>query len=369
MNSIVFGLLLAVAAGPGGAQVPAPVASKATKTDKPQGSKQKPAGPKATEPLFKSADAVQVTIKGPIASLYGGRSVPAPGVPATLTVAGTADELAMTLAPRGITRRKRENCPFPPLWIDFVNKPPANSVFKGQNKLKLVTHCRQPESFQQYVLLEYAAYRLYKVMSPVSFGVRLAQVNYVDGGGKPVISRMGFVIEDGGEVAKRNQLAEFKGVTRIRPAQIDAHAGARVAMFQYLIGNLDWAIIAGPEGEDCCHNSRLFGAKAATTALIPAPYDFDFSGFVDAPYAAPPAQLNVANVRTRRYRGYCVHNAELASVAAEFNAKRPQLLAAIDEIAPIDAGAKAKARKYVDGFFEDIASPAAITRNFEKTCL
>jgi hypothetical protein len=375
-RSIAIGLIVAMFAVPGGAQAPAPTIANADKpksdkpkSDKPKSDKPKSAGPKAVEPLFQSADIVQLTIKGPIGSLTGGRSVPEPGVPATLTVAGSADALPVTLAPRGITRRKRDTCPFPPLWVTFTEKPPATSVFKGQKKLKLVTHCRQPESFQQYVLLEYAAYRLYQLISPASFAVRLARIDYIEASGKPVVSRTGFLIEDGDEVAKRNQLAEFKGVTRIRASQLDSHAAARVAMFQYLIGNLDWAMIAGPPGEDCCHNARLFGAKGATSALVPAPYDFDYSGFVDAPYAVPPEQLNINNVRTRRYRGYCVHNAELASVAAEFQAKRPQLLAAIDSVPQLDAGAKAKARKYVEGFYEDIASPAAIAENFEKTCL
>ena len=54
---------------------------------------------------------------------------------------------------RGITRRDSEICPFPPLRVVFTEKPPAMSLFKGQKSLKLVTHCRPAESFQQYLLL------------------------------------------------------------------------------------------------------------------------------------------------------------------------------------------------------------------------
>ena len=32
-----------------------------------------------------------------------------------------------------------------------------------------------------------------------------------------------------------------------------------------MISNLDWAMTVNAAGLDCCHNSRLIGAKGATT--------------------------------------------------------------------------------------------------------
>ena len=371
---VAIAMLVAFAAENAALAQPPPAANtsrspKAEKASKPNGAKPPKSGPKAAEALFRSDDIIDLTIKAPFASLTRSANVADAGVAGTVTVGGTTNALPVTLSPRGITRRKRETCPFPPLWVEFAAKPPANSVFKGQKRLKLVTHCRAPESFQQYILLEYAAYRLANVMMPASFRTRLARIAYVDQDGKAVTTRTGFLIEDSGEVAKRNALHEVKDVPRIRPSQLDPRAAARFAVFENMIGNLDWAMIAGPPGSDCCHNSRLMGARNATSALVPVPYDFDYAGVVDAPYAVPPAQINIANVRTRRYRGYCLHNAELSAVAADFNAKRPQLLAVIDEIPQLDPGGRAKARKYLEGFFEQIASPAAIADKFEKNCL
>jgi hypothetical protein len=347
-----------IAAEPAKTNVDAKKAKKADKT-----------GPKAAEPLFRSNEPVRLTITAPIATLTKGGAAADAGLPGTLSVAGSSEVLPITLRPRGITRRKRETCPFPPMWLDFVGKPPENSVFKGQNKLKLVSHCRSPSTFQQYVLTEYAAYRLYNVLTPTSFNVRLANIDYVETGGKPVVSRLGFLIEDGGEVAKRNQLSEVKGVQRIRSAQLDPRQAMRVALFQYMIGNLDWAMTAGPPGSDCCHNSRLFNVGAATTGYVPAPYDFDYSGLVDAPYAVPPASLKLASVRSRRYRGYCTFNAEIPAVVAEFNAKRPQLLAVFDDIPGLDPDTQSKARKYIESFFEQISTPEGVADKIEKACL
>ena len=89
--------------------------------------------------------------------------------------------------------------------------------------------------------------------------------------------------------------------------RIEPRAAARFAMFNYMIGNLDWSVRAGPQGDSCCHNGRLVGGGPL---LTPVPYDFDFSGLVDAPYATPPEGFKINSVRQRLYRGYCAHDAE-----------------------------------------------------------
>jgi hypothetical protein len=38
------------------------------------------------------------------------------------------------------------------------------------------------------------------------------------------------------------------------------------------------------------------------------PYDFDHAGIVDAPYAGPAPELEMPDVRTRMYRGFCEDN-------------------------------------------------------------
>ena len=163
--------------------------------------------------LFASSDVLHLTIKGPLSTLARTRSDgPVPG---SLTVAGTSEALPITLATRGITRRSADVCQFPPLKVQFTSRPPDLSQFAGQKSLKLVTHCRNSESFQQYVLLEYAAYRMFNVLSPASFRVRLAQIDYVDDNGRPLASRYGFFIEDLGDVAKRNGMQEAKLPPRI----------------------------------------------------------------------------------------------------------------------------------------------------------
>jgi hypothetical protein len=340
------------------------------KTDKPKTEKPGKDGPKGPRPLFASNDVLHLTIKAPFGSIIRGAIPAETAQPGTLTVAGAKPEtLAVTLAPRGITRRKKDVCPFPPLAVAFPEKPPKGSLFQGQKKLKLVTHCKPAPAFQQYVLMEYAAYKLNNAITPQSFNARLAQIDYVDASGKPVTTRMGFFIEDGDDMAERNGMVEEQMPDRIPVSTLDPKSAARYALFQYMISNLDWAMNAGPPGAGCCHNARLIGPKGATTNIIPVPYDFDYSGLVDAPYAVPPAQIQVANVRTRRWRGFCRHNAEVGPAAAAMLADQGRLLAVIDSIPDLEPGTRNKAKSFLGGFFETIGSPAELQDKLIKNCL
>ena len=211
------------------------------------------------------------------------------------------------------------------------------------------------------MLLEYAAYRLYNVLSPISLRARVATVDYVDQDGRGTVTRTGFFAEDPGDAAKRNGLFEVKIVARVAPSAIDGAAEARAAMFEYMIGNLDWSMRGAHAGESCCHNFKLLGTTAnAQSGLIPVPYDFDFSGLVDAPYATPPDAIPIGSVRERVYRGYCVHHNEARAIAADLSARRGELLGLFPTIAGMDARTRAKATDYLNGFFRDLDSGKAL---------
>jgi hypothetical protein len=134
-----------------------------------------------------------------------------------------------------------------------------------------------------------------------------------------------------------------------------------------MIGNHDWSMRAGPLGDNCCHNAELVGVAAAGQ-VIPVPYDFDFSGFVDTIYALPPSELEISSVRDRYYRGYCAHNASAVGIAAEFRGKRPQMMADLAQVPGIDPKSVSRASAYVDRFFADIATDAAVNSKVLRRC-
>jgi hypothetical protein len=319
------------------------------------------ASAKDAKPLFQSSDLIRITFKGAVGS--------ASDTPRAGSIIIGNETLPMTFTERGITRRKKDICPFPPLRVTFTQPPAETSLFAKQKRLKLVTHCRSGTDFQQYVLLEYAAYKMYSRLTPLSFGARLAMIDYVGDNGKPITSRYGFFIEDTDDMAKRNELKEPKTPDRVPPSILSpAHAG-RFGMYQHMLGNHDWSMRAGPAGEGCCHNGKLVGPLPGSTLLAPVPYDFDFSGMVGTPYATPPDQLPISNVRERLYRGYCAHNPQAMRAAAEMRAARGELLGILAATPGLEERARNRATTYLERFFADIATDQLVTTKVLKNCL
>ena len=316
---------------------------------------------KDAKPLFQSSDVLRITFKGQVGS--------ASDTPRAGSIIIGDETLPMTFTERGITRRKKDICPFPPLRVSFTQPPAATSQFAKQKRLKLVTHCRSGTDFQQFVLLEYAAYKMFSRLTPVSFGARLAMIDYVADNGKPIASRYGFFIEDTDHMASRNGLKEPKTPDRVPSSILSPAYAARYGMYQHMLGNHDWSMRAGPAGEGCCHNGKLVGPLPGSTLLAPVPYDFDFSGMVGTPYATPPDQLPINNVRERLYRGYCAHNSQALQVAAEMRAAKGELLGILAATPGLNERARDRATAYLEKFFADIATDQLVTSKVLKNCL
>lgn len=329
------------------------------------------APPKPPTRLFSDDQPIHATLRGPITAIVATPANSRAARPAVLQLqAPVAETHAIQLSPRGLLRRTKVACQFPPLRIEFTAKPPAQSLFERQKRLKLVTHCRNLASHQQFVLLEYAAYRMLALVMPTGLRARLGSFDYVEQSGRPIASRAGFLLEDPDDAAARNGLVEVRTMGRLSPSQLDPAWSARAAMFEYMIGNLDWSMRAGPAGDTCCHNFRLFGgAASAVSGIIPVPYDFDVSGLVNPPYALPPDGMGLNSVRERRYRGYCVHNAQAYAAAAEFRAKQGQLVGILSAIPQLEEGRQRKAAAYLEDFFRDISTDEDVRKRLLKTCI
>lgn len=271
---------------------------------------------------------------------------------------GQAVQLDMTVERRGIKRQ--EACRYPPLKLRFEKETVKGTAFRGQESLKMVTHCDKGKRFDQYYVLEMLIYRMYNLLTDYSFRVRPLQVNYVDSSsGKAVDNRFAFLIEDDGDVAKRNDLKKLN-VTRIGVGQLEPEMSGLFSLFQYMIGNVDWAALQGPDYKDeCCHNVKLIGPEPlqAGDFAIPVPYDFDSAGLVDAEYAAPPNGLPIESVTQRLYRGYCLHNETLEAARQQLLAQEEAFLALIESEPRLQSGAKKKATAFLEKFFETARNP------------
>ena len=323
--------------------------------------------------LFTDNSEIAITLSGPLSTIQRNAARSTEPRPGTVTLAGaTPQTFNVQIGARGYTRRAGGICSFTPLRLDFSGDTLRGSLFQGQNKLKLVAPCRSGDSYQQLVVLEYLAYRLHNEMTPLSFRVRPVRVTYhdTDNASRRDETRWGFFIEDDTDVARRNHRVKLEVQSGdVAAAGLDPEAATRVALFQYLISNLDWDMVSGHAGDPCCHNHKLIGATAAArTGVAPVPYDFDYSGLVNAPYSIPPEGIRVRDVRTRFFRGYCRFNDQLPAVIGDLRARRAAFYNLIDNEARLDAGHKRSAHAFLESFFAVLDDPQRVASELTNHC-
>ncbi|MCF8390878.1 MAG: hypothetical protein K9H12_09305 [Bacteroidales bacterium] len=257
---------------------------------------------------------------------------------------------------RGIFRKDPSHCNFPPLKLDFRKQELDNTIFEDQNRLKLVTHCRSGNlEYDQFVIQEYLAYRIYNILTEKSFRVRLARVTYIDNRHKiKDLTRYAFLIEDVDDMAKRNCCTHVD-LNNIPQNYTDYFFENLVSVFQYMIGNTDWSVPG-------MHNIKLIMEKPDHRP-VPVPYDFDFSGIVNPPYAVPNAKFGIESVDVRLFRGYERPIEDLQRVFDYILTKQDEIMR-LYENSPLSLEQKKRAMDYLDEFFMIISDEELIKKEF-----
>ena len=317
-------------------------------------------GERQVPALFSSHDLIEFTIETDYGRLRGDRTQDSEYRPAIMRM--TDDEgVARTIEIRVKTRGnfRLTNCRFPPMRVNFPRSRLGGTVFDGQNGIKLVSHCRDRDDDEQNILEEYLVYRTYNLLTDVSFRVRLARVTYADGADDddPVI-RYAFFIEEAEAMAERLGMLYFE-VERTGARSFGAEGAVRFSVFQYMVGNTDWAMTV-------FHNTVF--VQNAERVYIPIPYDFDQTGFVSTRYATPYPGLGIRNVRQRIYRGFCRDNFDFSKIYAQFVEIRRDLEVLYTNQEGLEEGNRRDAVEYIDDFYEDIESPQRARNRLEEDC-
>ena len=154
-------------------------------------------------------------------------------------------------------------------------------------------------------------------------------------------------------------------VERIRKNKLEPEQATMASLFNYMIGNADFSLITSKEG-NCCHNAKLL--QGADGSYIPVIYDFDSSGYVSAPYAETPPDLNLRSVRQRIYRGFCTEPEVLEKALGEFRLHREALLDLANETLYESRWMARSAVKYIDSFYTVIENPKQLSRQITEVC-
>ncbi len=308
--------------------------------------------------LFEHDAVLDVELRGPLGETLRDATERAER-PFVLAVDGR--ELDVKVRVRGKSRVV--TCRFPPLRLSFGR--PVDTVFAGQGKLKLVTHCQKAAAFELNVLEEYAAYRLLALLTPAALRVRLLRVSYVDTS-RPghALERFALVLEPEQDLAQRlgGRLVARDGVVL---SQLDREQIASVFVAQYLIGNSDYSLVTADGAKSCCHNGILVEIDGR---LHYVPYDLDRTRLVNPTYARPQIERG-RRARGRRYVGYCMDDLDLAAAIARVRDAREQVFAEIRAVEAMSGRELERAARFLEGFFREAEDPAQLQARFEKSCL
>jgi hypothetical protein len=248
-------------------------------------------------------------------------------------------KLSAKVMVRGNFRMKPTNCNFPPLLVNFRRNDVKNTIFENQDKLKLVTPCQSEED----LIKEYTAYKMYNQVTDLSFKVRLVKILYFDTYlNKTVFEKYSFFLENKEHVAERNNmLAKDRLAT---PFDMNEDNYIKLSIFQYLIGNKDWWVSSRK-------NIVIMQSEDPSSGLYAVPYDFDFSGFVNADYTRPAgAPDEIINDR-RVYKGIRFTDDQFREVFDYFKQLRPAFVSIITNQDLVSRINRREMLRYINEFY------------------
>ncbi len=253
------------------------------------------------------------------------------------------------------------HCAFPPIVLNFKKTDFEKADLDKIGKVKMVTHCISGN--EEYLFKEYLVYKLYSVLTDTSFRVRLVNITYINTfkESKP-ISSYAFFIEPLDLVAERINAVPVE-LTSLNQKNIIPEMMDRMAIFNYMIGNTDWSV---PNQHNCKVLSDPNAARQNLGLIIP--YDFDYSGFVNASYAVPVEGLGIETVRERIYQGVCRDEAAFMEALQEFTAKKDAFYNVIREFQYLDERAKKDMIRYLDEFFIMFDKRNSILYSLKNEC-
>lgn len=309
--------------------------------------------------LFDSEDVLEISLEFDITEFRKKRD-DVNYMDATLTYNNQGEVITENLKLRARGKFRLKQCDMPPILLNFNDS--SGGLFNGMDKIKMVTVCSAGNP--EYLLKEYTVYKLYNIMTPESYRVRLLRVNYINSvqGSKP-LTEYAFIMEPDEVLAKRIGGIEVKTTNltqkNVIPALMD-----RTAIFNYMIGNTDWSVPID-------HNIKLYAMPASREPHLAVciPYDFDFSGLVDTHYSSPFPSLGLSTVRERMYLGMCRDRKTFAKALEEFSQKEQDFYRIINQSTWLDERSKNEMTYYLNTFFMELENPEEMVKTILRECL
>ena len=257
----------------------------------------------------------------------------------------TADGKMLKVEVRSRGKFRRRICDVPPLKLKFSKKELKAKGLDTLNEIKLVVPCFDDPQGEDLLLREYVAYRMFERLSPYSVRARLVKVTFRDKHVEKVRNPVYcLLVEHEEQIAARLKgtiVAEYG----LKADTLQTEQAALNSVFEYMIGNTDWGLADA-------RNVYLFkSAPGEKIHLIP--FDFDFAGLVNAPYAIPKVDTGLKNVRERRLLAEGIPASALREAAEKIKGAQADIMA-MCAAEYLSKNTAKEMTKYMESFFENI---------------
>jgi len=258
---------------------------------------------------------------------------------------------------------RRDNCTYPPFWLNIRHAGIEADSLNDVVKMKMVVRCRDSRQYDPYVLREYLVYKIFNIITPFSYRVRLVKLTYIDTGRKDQET------EDWAFLIEPDELMEMRLNGRMIKSDhlsmrtVNPHVMNEVAIFQYMIGNSDYSVTGR-------HNLRIIAVENPDQpqGFLVVPYDFDYTGLVNAHYAVPGEGLPIESVRERYFLGPCRNEGDYEEIVDHFKDFYEPIIHYLEEFQYLEEDQREDMIEYIKDFYRQAGQDDFIRRRIESTC-
>jgi hypothetical protein len=257
---------------------------------------------------------------------------------------------------------RRDFCALPPISLNIGHAGIAADSSQDLIRMNMVLPCKDAAQYEPYVLREYLAYKINNIITPLSYRVRLVRLTLINTGKDNEVTEDWAFLQEPDELMALRLNSELIKSDKLSIRTVNPEVINSLSMFQYMIGNADYSVTGQ-------HNLRILALKEyGPTGYITVPYDFDYSGLVNADYAVPGEALGTTSVRERYYLGPCrskqVHE-ETIQELAKFD---DEIKDYIKDFEYLDDKEREDMIEYLDSYFNDSRESGFIDRRIAPTC-
>jgi len=256
----------------------------------------------------------------------------------------------------------RDICTLPPIWLNIGHSGIKADSLQDVIRMKMVVRCKNAAQYEPYVLKEYLAYKIYNIITPLSYRVRLVRLTIIDTGKGNKVTEDWAFLQEPDELMTLRLDCKMIGSDELSMSRMNPEIINSLSMFQYMIGNGDYSVTGR-------HNLKILALNSENpSGFLPVPNDFDFSGLVNTHYAVPSEALGTTSIRERYYLGLCrpkqVHE-ETIQELAQFE---DEIMEYIKDFEYLDETEKVDMIEYLDSYFKESKESWFIDRKIAPTC-